>query len=217
MPELTCRLPWMTALLLIVGTCVGGSLPAQGSSGFDAARAFCDRQTFELESLNEVKPWLDYVSGLRTGRSTPPGDDCASTTARAIVGVVASQTLEEAEAKREAFHGFYTAKALLPDSSERAEDTDGSFRYRNDVTLAGFVWFLCPGTGEDRRACVRETVSRFPDAFTRTRPVFCDFASSDAANVERVAARADLPLECFGSPAGAPEGWMERTANVLGE
>ncbi|WP_249740652.1 hypothetical protein [Agrobacterium rubi] len=186
---------------------------------FDASKAFCDRQTFSLNNIREVKPWLDYFSGLRNGRSDAPGDFCESNTVRSIVDMSRSSSLEVAEARREAILKFYIAKASEPDLAERKYDTDGSFRYRNDLVLAGFTWLLCPGKGNERAACVRNIIFKFPDQFLSSSPVLCDFSGSTVKSVQWPEDRRELPLLCrngVDSQANV-EMWLKQAAITFGD
>jgi hypothetical protein len=185
---------------------------AQGSAppSFDAARAFCDRQTFTLERIEEVVPWLDYFSGLRSRRSPAPPDDCPSSAIRAVINITSSGSIEMAEALREGFFKSYVARAMEPNLADRRIDQDGTFRYRNDVVLAGFVWFLCPGRGDERVFCVKRVIAEFPDAFLKTSPVFCDFAELDSAKVEWPPNRQTNPLICAQGSFGDSTSWLKR-------
>ncbi|MBP0614320.1 hypothetical protein [Jiella mangrovi] len=210
----------MAASALFLGALAAPGARADDPRPFDAARAFCERQTFTLKSMDEVGPWLDYFSGLRNGRSPAPDVNCPSSTVRAILNIVSSKTVEIAEAQRLALARFYVARAMEPELADRVIDPDGSFRYRNDIVLASFVWLLCPGRGEQRTACVTSVVKEFPDEFVETSPVFCDFAVHDAARVEWPAEREARPLLCArgGSLQSAkPSAWLRKAAISLGD
>ncbi len=163
---------------------------------FDPMEAFCDRQTFALESIGEVLPWLEYLSGMREARAAAPELDCPSSTVRAIYNVFASPNEDAAKAQRHAFLYFYISKAMGQESSERAMDQDGSFRYLNDMTLASFGWLLCPGTGAARTECARGLFGSFPDEYLRTSPVLCDFSNGDKSAVEWPRTMDTPPLSC---------------------
>lgn len=125
---------WGAALFLSVLT-ISADVSAQGSttSGpFDAAEAFCERQDFVLENMDEVKPWLNYFGGLGNGSSPSPADSCPSSTVRAIVGILGSGSVEQAEADRFRFLSFYVSRGTEMELTDRRLDSDGSFRYRND-------------------------------------------------------------------------------------
>ncbi|GGF86417.1 hypothetical protein GCM10007301_52840 [Azorhizobium oxalatiphilum] len=194
--------------------------PSDAAQPFDAARAFCERQTFALETMAEVDPWLAYFSGLRTGRTPAPDDDCPSRTVHTIISIVGSGSVEAAEASRAAFHGFYVTRAMEPQSAERRLDTDTSFRYRNDLVLAGFVWMLCPGRGPQQVACVKRVIEGFPARFLQTSPVFCDFAPGQPTQVEWPASPQTRPLTCAkggNATAADAEAWLKQAANVLAD
>ena len=185
------------------------------AASFDAGKAFCDRQTFTLETLQEVVPWLDYFSGLRSGRSPAPRDNCPSSTVRAVINIVSSDSTEKAEALREGFFRFYVARATEPDLAERRNDSDGAFRYRNDVVLAGFVWMLCPGQGSQRVSCVNKTISGFPKQFLQTSPIFCDFTELYIAKVEWPPNRQANPLVCTQRGVADPISWLNNAESNL--
>lgn len=191
-----------------------------GNTGpFDAARSFCERLTFVLQDVHEVEPWLDYFSGLRDGRSPPPAMNCPSSTVRAIVNIVGSGSVEFAEASRSGLFSFYVARAMETELTDRRLDFDGSFRYRNDIVLAGFVWLLCPGHGEQRTLCVKSNVGDFPIQFLQTSPVFCDFAAFAAEKVEWPTDREVRPLVCARNKTektSGSEGWLIQAAAELG-
>lgn len=181
----------------------GVSMQPALAQGFDPQDAFCERQTFLLESVEEVLPWLDYVGGLRVARTEAPELDCPSATVRAIYDVFASPSEPAALAKREAFLMLYVSQAMEPDTRQRALDRDGSFRYRNDLTLASFGWLLCPGTGEVQIECLRSILEGLPVAYLETSPVFCDFAEGERTRVEWPQVLDVLPLTCSPSSDAA--------------
>ncbi|MBZ5762396.1 hypothetical protein LAV84_21010 [Rhizobium sp. VS19-DR104.2] len=190
------------------------------SENFDAAKAFCERQTFALEDINEVKPWLDYFSGLRNGRSSSPPDSCPSSTMRAIVGIVGSGSVEKAEDARAAFLSLYVSRGTEMELADRRRDSDGSFRYRNDIVLAGFVWLLCPGHSDQRLSCVKEVIHNFPAEFVSTSPVFCDFAGPKQGKVEWPPQRALYPLVCADNGQEKSENsdaWLRQAGITLGD
>ncbi|MBB3948696.1 hypothetical protein GGQ73_004687 [Rhizobium skierniewicense] len=186
---------------------------------FDPGKAFCERQTFSLETIGEIKPWLDYFSGLRNGRSDAPGDSCQSSTVRSIVEMSRSSSVEVAEARREAILVSYIAKASEPELAEKKYDVDGSFRYRNDLVLAGFTWLLCPGRGTERATCVRNIVLKFPDQFLSSSPILCDFSRSEVKSIEWPEDRRELPLLCRngGDSQVGPDAWLKAAAITFGD
>lgn len=192
----------------------------QNQNDFNPAKSFCERQTFVLEDMDEVDPWLNYLSGLRNGRSPVPEADCPSSTIRTILNITSSASIEMAEDSRFAFFQFYVARAMESELAERRIDTDGSFRYRNDIVLAGFIWLLCPGHGEKRKACAKNIISAFPVDYIRSSPVFCDFSGIETARVEWPPSRSSLPLVCADSldtQSASPDVWLSRAAKSLGE
>jgi hypothetical protein len=209
------------ALFFLGGCGVTLAFADDGTNSFDPAKAFCQRQTFVLENINEVFPWLDYFSGLRNGRSPAPDHTvCASSTIRGILSIVGSGDLEMAKDRRSAFFWFYIGRAMEPELADRRIDTDGTFRYRNDIVLAGFIWFLCPGHKDQRYECVKENIGSFPDAFLKTSPVFCDFTESALADVEWPPNRDALPLVCNGGDSQISlrqNAWIRRAEIALGE
>ncbi|MDQ0458080.1 hypothetical protein [Rhizobium paknamense] len=210
----------MVAVLSVLGCIPVASAASGGAQSFDAAKAFCERQTFVLEKLDEVKPWLDYFSGLRNGRSPAPDAACDSSTVRAILNIVGSGDMEKAKDSRSSFFAFYVARAMEPELADRRMDTDRSFRYRNDIVLASFVWLLCPGHADHRSACLKENVEAFPAEFLKTSPVFCDFAEGGTANIEWPPNPAALPLMCAGagnSSVTAQNSWLKQATIILGD
>ncbi|UHS64193.1 hypothetical protein HRR99_22050 [Agrobacterium vaccinii] len=209
--------------ILGIFTLLFGSLSispgALAQEAFDPARAFCERQTFTLDNVQEVKPWLDYLSGLRNGRSEAPGDECNSSTVRAIVNMSRSGSVERAEASRWALLQFYVSRAFESDLVEKRYDTDNSFRYRNDLLLSSFVWLLCPGKGNGRTACAKELILKFPDQFLSSSPVLCDFASGDMKSILWPEDRRGLPLLCSQDRNGQvdAEEWLEKAAINFGD
>ncbi len=219
MPQLN-RPMLLGACALVAALFAAPAARADDAKPFDAARAFCERQTFVLEDIDEVVPWLDYFSGLRNGRSPVPDVDCPSSTVRAIVNIARSENLEMAKAQRSALQGFYVARAMEPELSDRLVDPDRSFRYRNDIVLASFVWFFCPGQGEEKTSCVTKVVTKFPEEFLQTSPVFCDFSDLDAARVEWPENREVRPLVCAGGGSAEsvkPDVWLRQAGISLGE
>ncbi|MES5099689.1 hypothetical protein ABUK73_15790 [Agrobacterium sp. BA1120] len=200
----------LAAFSTLIASAVASRAEDSPAPSFDAASAFCDRQTFTLEKIEEVVPWLDYFSGLRSRRSPAPQDNCPSGAIRAVINITSSGSIEMAEALREGFFKSYVARAMEPDLADRRIDQDGTFRYRNDVVLAGFVWFLCPGRGDERVSCVKQIVAGFPDEFLKTSPVFCDFAEFDSAKVEWPSNRQTNPLVCAQSNFPDPTSWLDR-------
>lgn len=192
----------ITILLCVMVS--SASAQPEARQGFDPKAAFCDRQTFLLESIDEVLPWIDYLGGLREARTEAPELDCPSATVRAIYDVFASPHEEAALAKREAFLMGYVAQAMEPASRPRALDQDGSFRYRNDMTLASFGWLLCPGTDEAQMGCMRSLVESLPAEYLETSPVFCDFTTGSKTGVEWPRVMEDPPLTC--SPRSSDPG-----------
>ncbi|MDQ0326323.1 hypothetical protein J2R99_002192 [Rhodopseudomonas julia] len=212
---------WAAALFVAIPAALF-AIQAQAAEAkpFDAAKAFCERQTFVLERIEEVGPWLDHFSGLRNGRSPAPDANCPSSTVRAILNVVTSSTLELAETQRSALFSFYVSRSMGPELGDRIVDPDGSFRYRSDVVLMSFVWLLCPGHGEERLSCVTGAIEGFPTQFVETSPVFCDFAALDKAKVEWPSNREVRPLVCASGgtlQSAAPEAWLRRAGIILGD
>jgi hypothetical protein len=224
MPKLI-SLIGVTAMLLSLTTISSHAedlpLSASQDSNFVPQTAFCERQTFRLESYAEVPKWLDYLAGLRTGRTAPPSLDCPSSTLRAMVGVLSSQDETAASDARIAFAASYAATAMEPDSVARALDQSGNFRYLNDATLASFLWLLCLGTGKARGHCIENAVRELPDAYLETSPVFCDFASFEVGSseneyIEWPRETSEFPLLCSASDgasfagSGRAEDWLAR-------
>lgn len=181
------------------------------ASRFDPEAAFCERQSFLLESLDEVLVWIDYVGGLREARTNAPELDCPSATVRAVYDVLASPTEEAALAKRHAFFIGYVSQAMEPESRQRAMDPDGSFRYLNDLTLASFAWMLCPGRDDVQTQCLRSIVEELPDQYLETSPVFCDFAIGPKSDVEWPRVIDELPLTCHprsGDARASADAWL---------
>jgi hypothetical protein len=194
--------------------------PEGNAKTFDAAKAFCERQTFVLEKMDEVRPWLDYFSGLRSGRSPAPDANCASSTVRAILNIVGSENLEAAEASRSGLFRFYVGRTMETELADRRIDMDGSFRYRNDIVLAGFIWLLCPGHGEQRVSCVKRNIAEFPFQFVQTSPIFCDFSTFEESRVEWPPNQAAQPLVCAdGGQARSvnSDAWLGQAVTNLGE
>ena len=198
---------------------VGIASSANAQEAFDPGQAFCERQTFSLDNIGEVKPWLDYFSGLRNGRSDAPGDSCQSNTVRSIVEMSRSSSVEIAEARREAILKSYIAKASEPNLAEKKYDVDGSFRYRNDLVLAGFTWLLCPSRGNERATCVKNIVLKFPDQFLSSSPVLCDFSRSTVKPIQWPEDRRKLPLLCknSGDFQTSVEAWLKDAAITFGD
>lgn len=203
---------------------LGTSTAAHAQEGvatpFDPAKSFCERQTFELETIGEVDPWLDYFSGLRSGRSATPAESCPSSTIRAILNIFGSGSVELAEDSRTAFFSMYVSRAMEPELTGRRLDTDGSFRYRNDIVLAGFVWLLCPGHGDERASCVKRNIEAFPAQFIQTSPVFCDFAELREDTVEWPPNREARALVCTltrNTQAASSEAWLRQASITLGD
>lgn len=222
MPQLMKKFCFLTFTVFSVALfATGVSYASNEVKSFDPAEAFCERQTFVLKNINEVLPWLDYFSGLRNGRSAAPDPKaCGSSTIYAILNIVGSQNLEMAKDLRSAFLQFYVSRAMEPELADRRIDTDNTFRYRNDIVLAGFVWLLCPGHGDQRSECVKENVGAFPVSFLQTSPVFCDFAELAKAKVEWPPNRNNLPLVCASggsSDTGSVKGWIRQASISLGD
>lgn len=180
---------------------------------FDPKQAFCERQTFALERMEEVSSWLDYVGGLRVARTEAPElNECPSSTVRAIYNIITAFGSEGVEGIRSGFLQFYVGRAVQPELVERVTDQDGSFRYLNDVTLASLAWLTCPGTGDAQLKCVRGIVEGFPEQFLETSPVFCDFARTFKADaVERPPERTGTMLLCAGATGAEtprPDAWL---------
>lgn len=167
------------------------SMPNSATSqptAFTPIGAFCDRQNMVLESIEEIDPWLDYLGGLRTGRTAPPDPEtCASNTLRTIFSALTAPDLETAVALRNALIISYANKALSKDSAARARDTEGNFRYLNDLTAASLLWLTCPKIDGSRAQCFEETSQELNEEFLRTSPVFCDYTRTSGPSEPEVA------------------------------
>lgn len=151
-----------------------GSVEAKADE-FDPRAAFCDRQTMVLLGVGEAEAWLDYLGGLRTGRSQPPDPDtCASSTLRSVFAAVTQP--EMAADLRLGLVRFYAQRAMEPDSAARAGDMTGAFRYLNDLTAASLLWLTCPSVEGSRVSCFGDVLAKLPSEYLETSPVFCDFA-----------------------------------------
>ena len=166
------------------------------AESFDARQALCDRQTFRLQDLSEVNPWLDYLSGLRTGQTTPPDPNkCGSSTLRQIFAALTDT--EMAPAHRHALVMFYASSAMDPDSFERHTDQSGHFRYLNDLTAASLLWLVCPSEQGRKSACFEPVISGLADTFLMSSPVFCDFSETPTPELTfDGSSYADLPGLC---------------------
>lgn len=113
MPQLTLMRLFAAVALMLLGSIQGKA------DDFDPSAAFCDRQTMVLLEVGEAEAWLDYLGGLRSGRSQPPDPDtCASTTLRSVFAAVTQPDL--AADLRLGLVRFYAQRAMEPDSAARA-------------------------------------------------------------------------------------------------
>lgn len=170
-----------TYLLPTIGISQGNATPPEE---FNPQGEFCNRQTFRLIEIDEIKPWLDYLGGLRTGRTTPPDpESCQSATVRQVFTAVTSPTL--AEETRRQIVSFYVSTGMEPLNADRARDTSGQFRYLNDITAASLLWVICPNIDGSKAACFDPIISSMPEEFLRTSPVFCDYADDPEPEMPR--------------------------------
>jgi len=189
MSQLT-RVPAALALCLAV---TGSAAAQEATMPFDPRAALCDRQTFRLGSVWEVHDWLDYLRGLRTGRTLPPdAETCPGGTLASVYDILSSPDRETAKTRLAALLTLHVSAALDPVSSSDAPDQANDFRYLNDLTAASFLWLLCPERGETKAGCVTEMALQLPEAFRRSSPVFCDFADPPLAPEEY--AELEIPL-----------------------
>lgn len=225
MPELRMLIGLIAILLILTPlSAFADDVPSFTTSktgNFMPQAAFCERQTFRLENITEIPKWLDYLGGLRSGRTGAPSADCPSSTLRAIIGILSSQDAAAARDARIAFAASYVSSAMEPDSVGRTLDHSGNFRYLNDLTLASFLWLLCPGTGDARGDCIDGLLRQLPAHYLRTSPVFCDFTDLplDATRTEAIewpSGTVELPLLCSASGDSSSSGegevkeWLAR-------
>ena len=151
---------------------------------FDPHKAFCERQTFELATKDELQPWLRYLAGLRSGETRAPDPNaCTSSTVRFVLSAVTDA--ERAASARSALVSFYASRAITGDSAWRRTRTDEDARWLNDVTAASLLWLVCPGRGSKREQCFEETITNMPVEYRNTSPVFCIFSNDQtSADVE---------------------------------
>ena len=186
---------------------------------FDPQDAFCSRQTMHLVSREEVRPWLDYVAGLRTGRSTPPDPEtCASNTVRQVFAAVMNP--HTAAAERVAMVRYFASAAMDGDNVARMTDETGDFRYLNDVMAASLLWLVCPAVDGSNASCMSESLAVLPSDFLSSSPVFCDFSDSPSLElIENSHANEiqDLPGVCSAvtSPNARAEKWLRTFENAM--
>jgi len=195
---------------------------------FDPSAALCERQTFRLETLEEVQIWYRYIAGLRTAETSLPAGPCNSSTLRAIESILTSKDRVAAKGMLIGLIRLYVSSSMTPDSIQRALDRSGTFRYRNDATALSLLWLMCPENDSNKKACVIDIVSDFPDQYLETSPVFCDFAkpNSDVQNVEFSIFINGIPAEFPGvcvavetsqpiGVTGSREAWINKVAFMM--
>jgi len=181
---------------------------------FDPRAAMCDRQTFGLEAASEAEPWLAYLGQMRRGEAEVPDPDvCPSTTLQQILGILGAPDLPTAEGRRAALLASGAARGSMADSAERTRDPEGTFRYRNDLVVAGFAWLLCPGTGATQRDCVAARIAELPNEVLATSPVLCDFAQAPEMPRDPAAPEEGVLLCDRGDGAA---GWLDRLMSATG-
>lgn len=222
MPKLTLQTRTGLSLLFVFLVAMPASAESQTES-FVPINAFCDRQNMALESIEEIYPWLDYLGGLRTGRTVPPDPEtCASNTLRTILSALTAPDMETAIAQRNALIASYAIKAMTEGSAARARDAAGNFRYLNDLTAASLLWLTCPKIDGSRSQCFNETTSVLSDDFLQTSPVFCDYAkdpkSSSPEMVPAFSSYDNLPGLCSGVTGQmlSAADWLDLFSNRFG-
>jgi hypothetical protein len=201
-----------------VACLVPGGAAAQAErpavTDFEPRAALCDRQTFLLETASEAAPWFAYLGDMRRGGAQVPDPDiCPSSTLQQILGVLGAPDLPTAEGRRAALLASRAAGGVMAESAERGRDQEGTFRYRNDLVVAGFAWLLCPGTGAAQGECVAARIRELPDGILATSPVLCDFAQTREIPVDP-AAPEDGILLC--DRGDGTEGWLDRLRIATG-